>query len=153
MDSDKGNKPRIVVADDHPAIIKLITRMLETHFEVAGSAQNGLEAIGAVAQFRPDVLISDVEMPMMDGIRAARHFRRMQSDLKVIFMSASSDPDIVSAAMLTGASGFVLKSRLATDLLVAIREALTGGQFVSETVEVALPAYLEAFAAADAASE
>ena len=149
MDSLKETKPRIVVTDDHPATIKLVNRLLEGQFEIVGSSQNGLEAIGSVARFQPDVLLTDIEMPMMDGIRAARHLQQMNSALKIVFMSASADPDIVNAALSTGALAFVLKSRLATDLEAAIREALAGRQFVSETVEVALPAYLATFTVAD----
>lgn len=144
MNSHNEKKQRIVVADDHPEIIELVIKILGSEFEVAGSARNGLEAIGAIAQFQPDVLITDVHMPIMDGISAARHLRRVKCGVKVIFMSGSADPEIASVAMSTDASAFVLKTRMATDLSHAIREALAGRQFVSETVDAKLPVYSEA---------
>jgi len=150
MDSQSENKLRIVVADDHPKVIKTVSELLGTEFELVGSAKNGLEAIGAVAQFKPDVLITDIEMPMMDGIRAARHLRRIGCNVNIVFISSSPDPEVASAAMSDHGSGFVLKSRMATDLVQAVREVIVGGQFVSETVHAALAAYQTSLAAGTA---
>src|SRR5437660_4605866 len=131
MDSQNEKKPRIVVADDHPEIIKTVTKILSREFELVGSAKNGLEAIGTVTQFQPDVLITDIEMPRMDGIHAARHLRRVGGTTKIIFISASLDSEVASVAMSIEASAFVIKSHMATDLARAIREALAGTQFAS----------------------
>jgi len=139
MHSQSEKKPRIVVADDHPEVIKTLTKILNADFELVGSAKNGLEAIGAIAQFQPDILVTDIEMPMMDGIRVARHLRRINCAVKIVFISASSDPEIAGLAISSEASGFVLKSRMATDLAHAVREALAGRQFVSETVDAIVP--------------
>jgi len=76
---------------------------------------------------------------MMDGIHAARHLRRINCAVKIVFISASSDTEIAGLAISSEASGFVLKSRMATDLVHAIREALAGRQFVSETVDAIVP--------------
>ena len=138
MASQNANRTTIVVADDHVEIIKIIKNILSDDFEVVASAANGLAAIGAIAQFQPDVLITDIQMPMMDGIRAARHLRSMESTVKIIFISGSADPEVAQAAMSTNASGFVLKSHMAVDLPHALREALAGRHFISETVDAGI---------------
>jgi len=122
---------RVVIADDHVAALLVFSRMLQPEFDVVGTAKNGLEALVAVNQFHPDVVVLDIEMPVMGGLIAARRLRATDPAARIVFLTVYDDPDYVEAAFNLGASGYVLKSRAAIDLPHAIRLAMLGKQFVS----------------------
>jgi DNA-binding NarL/FixJ family response regulator len=124
-------KARVLLADDHAAILARVRRQLGEEFEIVGTATNGQEAIDAVARLDPDVLVMDVSMPVLDGFQAAARVRDAACRTKVIFLTVHEDADFVSAAFSSGASGYVTKSHLSTDLIKAIHEALQGRSFVS----------------------
>jgi DNA-binding NarL/FixJ family response regulator len=90
--------------------------------------------IEAVARLHPDILVIDISMPVLSGIEAAQQLKQSGTDAKIVFLTIHEDPDFVQAALAAGASGYVVKSRLATDLLLAIRAALAGGRFVSPSL-------------------
>ncbi len=124
-------KVRVLLADDHVAILARVQRQLGEEFEIVGTVKNGQEAVEAVLRLDPDVLVIDVSMPVLDGFRAASRIRDAGGRTKVIFLTVHEDADFVSAAFSAGASGYVTKSRLATDLVPAINDALLGRSFVS----------------------
>ena len=124
-------KIRVVLADDHVPIMENIREVLGEQFEVLGSFVNGSQAVDATLSMDPDAVILDISMPVLNGIQAARQLKAANCRAKIIFLSMHDDPDFVAAALSAGACGYVIKSRLATDLIPAIREALSGGRFVS----------------------
>ncbi len=123
--------PRILLADDHPGLLKKISRLLETEFEVVGAVEDGQALISAAAALQPDVVIIDITMPVINGIEAARQLKQVGSTAKIIFLTIHEDPDFLAEALSTSALGYVVKSRLATDLIPAIHEALANRSFVS----------------------
>jgi len=125
-------KIRVVLADDHQHVIECIREILDEEFEVMGSFSNGRQAVDATLGMDPDALVLDISMPVLDGIRAARQLRKANSRAKIIFLSMHEDPAFRAAAFSAGACGYVTKSRLFTDLIPAIHEALLGRSFVSE---------------------
>jgi DNA-binding NarL/FixJ family response regulator len=112
------------LADDH-------RRLLEPTFDVVGCVKDGEALLEAAAKLQPDVIVTDISMPKLDGIEAAGRLRESGSTLKIVFLTVHADADFVQAVLKTGALTYVTKSRIDTDLVVAIGEALAGRMFIS----------------------
>jgi DNA-binding NarL/FixJ family response regulator len=125
--------PRVVVADDTPEMLESVTQLLRRDFDIVGSAQNGEEAIEAAALLNPDLVVLDISMPILNGIQVASLLRESGCRAKVIFLTVHEDQDYVDAAFSVGASGYVFKSRVATDLIPAVEEVLQGYSFTSSS--------------------
>jgi DNA-binding NarL/FixJ family response regulator len=122
---------RLLVAEDHAGIRDKVISTLEIEFSVVGSVSDGQEMLDAESRIKPDVIILDVSMPTMGGIEAATRLKQRKSKARIIFLTIHDEPEFLEAAMATGALGYVIKSRLATDLRLAVREAMAGRCFVS----------------------
>ena len=122
---------RILVADDHSAVLESLVPILESQFTVVGTASDGKAAVEAEEKLRPDVVVLDISMPAMSGIDAARQMRRGGSKASIVFLTVHQDADILATAMRAGGLGYVVKTRLKTDLVLAITEAMEGRGFVS----------------------
>lgn len=122
---------RVLIADDVPEIRERVTELLRHHFHIVGIAQNGQEAIEAAFVLRPDLLVLDISMPILNGIEVASRLRDLGCEAKVVFFTVHEDSDYVEAAFSVGASAYVFKSRVATDLVPAVKSALQGQAFVS----------------------
>jgi len=127
-------KVRVLLADDHPHVLEKVTELLEPAYEIVGTAGDGQSLVNAAARLKPDILVIDVTMPVLDGIEAASRLKEDGSDSKIVFLTVHSDPDYARACLATGAFGFVVKARMSTDLLRAVKEALAGRIFISPTV-------------------
>jgi len=112
-------------------MLQKVTQLLQDDFDVVGSAQNGQEAIEAAETLDPDLLVLDISMPILNGIQVASRLRDSGCRAKVIFLTVHEDRDYVEAAFSAGGLGYVLKSRVATDLIPAAQEALRGHEFTS----------------------
>jgi DNA-binding NarL/FixJ family response regulator len=129
---DFMKKIRVVLADDHRAVVARARRTLGDEFEIVDIVEDGNQAVDAVCLLEPDILVIDISMPVMDGLQAAKRLQLAKSRTKVIFLTIHEDHDFVMAALSAGASGYVTKGRLSTDLVPAIRAALLGRTFVSQ---------------------
>jgi DNA-binding NarL/FixJ family response regulator len=127
-------KIRILLADDHPAVLHKLVGLLGNTYDIVASVSNGQAALDEAISKCPDVILMDISMPILNGIEAAEHLTQMHTASKIIFLTVHEDPDFVTAALATGASGYVLKSRMPTDLVIAIQEALAGHRFVSSSI-------------------
>lgn len=123
-------KMRILLADDHRRLLELIRGLLEPTYDVVGCVEDGESLVEAAGNLHPDVIVTDISMPKLDGIEAADRLRESGSS-KIVFLTVHADPDFAQAALKTGALAYVSKLRINTDLLIAIREALAGHIFVS----------------------
>lgn len=132
-------RTRILLAEDHKDVRERIVRLLEPEFEVVGTVEDGLALLEAEARMKPDVCLLDISMPKLSGIEAATRLRARGSAVKVVFLTVHEDPDFVRAALATDALGYVVKSRMASDLSSGIREALAGRLFVSPSCCFAMP--------------
>jgi DNA-binding NarL/FixJ family response regulator len=128
------NRARILLAEDHDEMRDQIKRLLEQEFEVLDSVKNGLALLEAAAKLSPDVCLLDIAMPILNGIETATRLRQAGSNAKIVFLTNHDDPDLLQAALNTGASGYVLKWRMALDLRRAINEALAGRTFISASI-------------------
>ena len=132
---DRGVNPiKIVLADDCAAVLAKVSTILEKEFEVVAAVLNGEEAVAAVRNLDPDVLVTDISMPILDGLRAACILRDAQCRAKIVFLTNHDDPDFILAARAAGGSGFVTKFRLLSDLIPAIYAALSGKFYVSPSL-------------------
>jgi DNA-binding NarL/FixJ family response regulator len=133
-------RARILLADDHKGMRDRVVRLLESEFEMVGAMEDGRALLEAASMLKPDVCVIDISMPIVSGIEAAAQLKERGSTAKVIFLTVHDDPDFVQAALDTGALGYVLKSRMASDLRSAIKGAIAGRLFISPTCAIgALP--------------
>jgi len=130
------NKVSILLADDHPGFPGLVEDLLKLAFEVVGIVFDGESLVQASLKLNPDIILTDISMPIFSGFEAVDRLRKSGSTAKVIFLTVHSDPDFVRAGLATGAVGYVVKPRIATDLLVAIREVLEGHVFISPHLSI-----------------
>ncbi len=132
LDSIEHAEPslRVVVADDHHKVLETARRLLAGDFQVVAAVGDGLMAVEAVRILNPDLILLDIEMPKMDGIRAAQEMRRCGSTARIVFLTVHDEEDYITAARKFG-DGYVLKSHMASELLHAIEDALRGRFFVS----------------------
>jgi two-component system, NarL family, nitrate/nitrite response regulator NarL len=125
---------RILLADDNDGILGEIREELGEEFEIIGTASNGQDAVDAVLRFEPDIVVLDIAMPIMDGIQAALRIRESNTSTKILFLTIQEGMEYISAAFAAGASGYVTKRRLLTDLAHAIREVTEGRTFISPSL-------------------
>jgi DNA-binding NarL/FixJ family response regulator len=110
-----------------------VEAIIEAAFEVVGAVGDGKALLETALSLQPDVIITDISMPTLSGIEAAKRLQESGSRAVVVFLTVHSDPDFVNACLSAGAFGYVVKIRMGTDLLPAVREALAGRVFVSPT--------------------
>jgi DNA-binding NarL/FixJ family response regulator len=125
------SRVRILLADDHPDLLKTVEHHLESEFEVVGKVLDGQLLLEEAMRLKPDVIVSDISMPLLNGIDAADQLKESGCQSRIVFLTVHSDPDFVGVCLAAGALGYVVKSRIGTDLLPAIREALAGHIFIS----------------------
>ena len=111
---------RVVVADDHPAFLTALTRILEPHVDVVAAANDGEELLRQVGDVVPDVVVTDISMPRMNGLDACRHIRRMYPAVRVVVVTGIFDDAMTANALECGASAVVHKTRMIRELPAAL---------------------------------
>ena len=127
-------KVRVLLADDHQAVLQRVCGLLGEDFDIVGTVNNGRDAVVATLRLNPDVLVIDISMPILNGLQAAQQLRSAKHSTRVVFLTVHRDEEFVDAALSAGASGYVTKSDVATDLIPAISEALAGRIYMSDSV-------------------
>jgi len=126
-----NNRARILIADDHNLVAELCKRLLEAEFDVIGTVSDGRALVRAACELKPDVVVVDVAMPILNGLDAGRQIKHSMPAVKLIFMTMNEDPYLVGEAFRAGASAFLLKQAAALELTDAIRRVLKGGSYVT----------------------
>lgn len=126
-----SRRPRVVVADDHALIRERVTELLGASFEVVAVVENGKDLLREAERSCPDLIVLDITMPGMNGIDAAHRLRISGSPAKLVFLTIHDQQRFVRRCMAEGARGYVIKSRLESDLVHALEEALLNRHFVS----------------------
>jgi DNA-binding NarL/FixJ family response regulator len=124
------------LADDQPAMQAQVARLLGTMHDVVGAVGDGLSLLESAARLDPDVIVLDITMPGIDGFGAARSLKRAACRSRLVFLTVHEDADFAREAFALGADAYVVKSRLASDLLTAIHDSSAGRKFVSPTVKI-----------------
>ena len=129
-----SGRTRVLVADDHRAMLDTLVRLLSHEFEVVAAVPDGLTAVTKAEDLEPDLLVLDIAMPGLNGIAAAAHLKQRGSTAKVVFVTNMRDHEFMQESLALGQVGFVVKDRLVADLLPAIRNVLAGKTFVSPSI-------------------
>ncbi len=124
---------RVLLADDHPRILSRVTDLLEPEFKVIAVVGDGQSLIEMAESLQPDLIITDISMPILSGIEAAKRIMKSTPQTKIIFLTVHTDPDYDQAALELGAVAYVFKSRLVSDLRLAIGEVLEGRTYVASS--------------------
>ena len=127
-------RARVILADDHPAVLEDLQTLLKREFEVVATVGDGNALIAAAETLAPDVIVTDIAMPGLNGMTAAADILRSNPDARIVFVSAYNDPVLVKKGLATGAFAYVSKLRAGEDLVPAIHAALRGEHHLSPTV-------------------
>ena len=130
------NRIRVLLADDHEDLLRTVESMLVSEFEVVGTVKDGQALLDAAEQLKPEVLVVDISMPIVNGIEAVQRLKESGSQTQVVFLTVHEDTAYVRAALATGAKGYIVKHRLASDLSVAIKEAHAGRLYLSPSISL-----------------
>jgi len=125
---------RVLVADDQPMVLEGLRSLLEPEFEIVGEARDGQALLAAAGRTRPDVIVTDIAMPLLNGIQAAQRIKKTDPNVKVVFLTMHADMVYATEALKAGGSAFVLKSSGADELLTAMHEVLNGRKFVTPSI-------------------
>ncbi|GGA88853.1 DNA-binding response regulator [Neiella marina] len=124
-------KKTVILADDHVLVAEGIKNLLAQQYDVLATVENGRELITAAKQHKPDVIVSDVSMPLLNGIDALHKLKEQKIDAKVVFLTMHPDVKYAIRALDAGAVGYVLKHSAAEELLTAVEAALAGRTFIT----------------------
>ena len=125
---------RLLLADDHDLLLEAFRRLLEPEFTVLGGVTDGEALVKAALELRPDAVLSDIAMPRLSGLQAARRIHDRAPAIRFIFLTMHDDPELAAEAFRAGASAYVLKSSPVQDLLLAIRTVLAGRTYLSPSL-------------------
>ncbi len=127
-------RARVLLADDHRLLLEAFEKLLQPHCEVVGAVSDGRALLTAARELKPDVIILDIAMPLLNGMVAGERLKQMLPEVKLIFLTVNEDPGFASEAMRIGASGYLLKSSAASELFHAIEVALEGRTYVTPMI-------------------
>lgn len=137
----------VLLADDHPVVLDGLSSLLKEDYDVVGRVVNGETLLEAAVRLRPDVIVTDLSMPLLSGLEVLGRLRAARIESRVIVLTMHSDPELATEAMQAGASGFVLKDAAGEELLTAIREVLQGHVYLAPAVTKDVMSRLSASAA------
>jgi two-component system response regulator NreC len=123
--------PKVLLADDNLEMRERIAQLLASDFDIVGQVADGQQAIDSALKLSPDILVTDISLPISNGIQVASQLWHLGCSVKVIFLTVHEDRDFIEAAFSIGAYGYVLKPCISTDLIPAIQDALQGRRFTS----------------------
>ena len=126
------NRSRILIADDHNLVAELCKRLLETDFDVVGIVSDGRALVRAAGELRPDVVVLDIAMPILNGLDAGQQVKEILPTVKLVYLTMNSDVDVAAEAFGRGASGYLLKTCAAAEMVAAVRDVLRGESYLSK---------------------
>jgi DNA-binding NarL/FixJ family response regulator len=125
---------RVLLADDHAIVLEGLRHILEPEFEIVGEVGDGRSLVSVALMFRPEIIITAISLPLLNGIEAAREIRRINRKVRIIFLTMHADASYAVEALDAGGSAYILKSAAVAEILLAIREVLNGRVFVSPSI-------------------
>jgi DNA-binding NarL/FixJ family response regulator len=128
------SKTRVLLADDHTIVAEGLRSLLEGEFEFVGTVGDGRALLDAARNLKPDVIVADISMPLLNGLDAARQLKRDGVAAKIVFLTMHSEAQLAAEAFRAGASGYVLKSSAGEELIAAIHEVAKGRAYVTPLI-------------------
>jgi len=126
--------PRVLLADDHALLLGAFEKLLAAECEIVGQASDGRALVAAAEKLKPDVIVLDIAMPLLNGLEAGRQIKRKLRDVKLVFLTMNEDPELAAEAFRSGASAYLLKRSAASELTTAIREVMNGRSYVTPLI-------------------
>jgi DNA-binding NarL/FixJ family response regulator len=126
--------PRVLLADDHALLLGAFDKLLAGECEIVGHVSDGRALVAAAEKLKPDLIVLDISMPLLNGIEAGRLIKQKMRDIKLVFLTMNEDPDLAAEAFRSGASGYLLKRSAASELSTAIREVMQGRSYITPLV-------------------
>ncbi|HTJ87170.1 MAG TPA: response regulator transcription factor [Terriglobales bacterium] len=127
-------RPRIFLADDHTLLVDAFRKLLEPEFEIVGAASNGRDLLANAPDLRPDLVIVDLGLPLLNGMAAGRELKKLLPRTRILVVTVNEDSAVAHEALREWASGYLLKKSAAAELTYAIREILSGKSYVAPSV-------------------
>jgi DNA-binding NarL/FixJ family response regulator len=137
--------PRVLLADDHSLLLTAFERLLAGECEVVGQVTDGRALVTAAEQLKPDVIVLDISMPLLNGLEAGRQIKHRLPDVKLVFLTMNEEPDVAAEAFRSGASGYLLKRSAGSELATAVREVMQGRSYITPLVAQGLVGALMRF--------
>jgi DNA-binding NarL/FixJ family response regulator len=131
-------RPRVLLADDHALLLGAFEKLLAPECDVVGQACDGRALVAAASKLKPDVVVLDIGMPVLNGLEAGRQIKQTLREVRLVFLTMNEDPDLAAEAFRAGASAYLLKRSAASELMVAIREVMQGRSYVTPLVTAGL---------------
>lgn len=128
------HRSRILIADDHNLVAELCKNLLQSEFDVVGTVADGRTLVREAAELKPDVIIADIAMPVLNGLDAAVQIKQRMPAVKVIFLTMNPDPELAAEAFRRGGTGYLLKTSAATEMVISVREVLRGKTYLSPRI-------------------
>jgi DNA-binding NarL/FixJ family response regulator len=127
-------RPKLMIADDHTILVEAFRKLLDPYYDVIATVSDGRSLLEIAPQVNPEVIVVDIGMPLMNGLEAGFRLKQQLPEIKLVFLTMYNDPDLAVEAMRCGASGYLLKSSAAEELIRAIRLALNGERYVTPLI-------------------
>lgn len=125
---------RVLLADDHTLLLGALEKLLSEECDVVGQVSDGRALVAAAEQLKPDVIVLDISMPLLNGVEAARQIKQKLKTVKLVFLTMNEDADLAAEAFRAGASAYLLKRSATSELPLAIREVMQGRSYVTPLV-------------------
>jgi DNA-binding NarL/FixJ family response regulator len=132
------SRSRILIADDHAMICAGFQKLLEPLYEIVGTVGDGLALLKSAPELKPDLILLDVGMPLLNGLDAGRELKKLMPGVKLVFLTMNPDADVAAEALRIGASGYLLKNSQSDELLRAVHDALRGVTYTTPQIARAL---------------
>ena len=126
--------PRVLLADDHTLLLGAFEKLLAGECEIVGQVSDGRAVIAAAEQLKPDLIVMDISMPLLNGLEAGRQIKQKLRDVKLVFLTMNEDSDLAAEAFRSGASAYLLKRSAASELTTAIREVMQGRSYITPLI-------------------
>jgi DNA-binding NarL/FixJ family response regulator len=129
-----GSVPRVLLADDHALLLGAFEKLLTPECAIVGQVADGRALVEAAEQLKPDVIVLDIAMPLLNGLEAGRRIKQTLRDTRLVFLTMNEDPDLAAEAFRAGASAYLLKRSAASELSTAIREVMHGRSYITPLI-------------------
>lgn len=136
------SRSRILIADDHTLVADLCKKLLEAEFDVVGTVGDGRAPLQSAVDLKPDVIVVDVAMPILNGLDAGQQVKQMVPAVKLVYLTMNPDPEVAAEAFRRGASGYLLKTCAADQMVIAVRKVLRGMSYLSPQLSKETVSYL-----------